>query len=194
MNEALQIVGVVATALGGVGVIVLGLSSWLGTLWSKRLMAKFQAEQAIKLAERSDELQRETQRTLSELKTVLDIAKDTHLQFFNDRLDAYRQIIDLVSEVLDSFDKAQLNSSQDLQAAVLNLNRERIRIFAYTALIAPQPVLDAFAKLEDYLLDVSEQLIPYHWETVRAHSVALLNAMRKDLGLGVDAIAYTGRR
>lgn len=194
VNDVLAFVGLTVTALGGGGVIVFGLSGFLGKLWAERLMANAQAENARELAAQTDTLRRETEQVLGELKLILEIAKDKHLQLFHDRRVAYQEIIDLVAEVLASFDRSILLNDGNPALKMLDQNKQRIRIFGYMSLVAPQSVLDTFADLETYLLEVAEGSTPYAWEKARELSVKLLNEMRGDLALEAGKIAYTGTR
>ncbi|KUE88867.1 hypothetical protein ASL20_09580 [Cupriavidus necator] len=157
-------------------------------------MAKAQAEHSEALAAKTDTLRRETEEVLSEAKAILDVAKDKHLRLFQDQLSAYREIIDLVSEVLDAIDHAVHFNAGDLQTTILKLNRQRIRIFGYTALVAPQVVVDRFTKLESYLLEVAEGQSAYVWETARQYSLDLLNEMRSDLNISPGHITYNDVR
>jgi hypothetical protein len=49
MNELFEIFVVIFGSLGGAGVLILGLSTWLGKVWANRLMAKEKAQHAEEL-------------------------------------------------------------------------------------------------------------------------------------------------
>jgi hypothetical protein len=43
LNDALKLAAAVITSFGGAGLIVVGLSNWLGKVWANRLMTREQA-------------------------------------------------------------------------------------------------------------------------------------------------------
>ena len=59
-------------------------------------------------------------------------------------------------------------------------------------MLAPQTVMDACDNLFDYLFQVRNNQEPYKWSEVRKHALALLNAMRLDVGIDSAAIQYNG--
>ena len=71
-------------------------------------------------------------------------------------------------------------------------NEQRIRIYGYLAMIAPQAVMDAQDKLIDNLLLVAHGNAKYEWEKVRENALAMLNAVRIDVGIDKSPISYNG--
>lgn len=115
-----------------------------------------------------------------------------HLRGFHDKLETYRTVIDLVSEILGDFDRWE-ETKQQLPAERKDaLNRARIKAYGYMALLASQPVMDAFDRLFDHLLRITHGNAPYVWAEIRELSLGLLNEVRKDVGIDSSPIEYRG--
>jgi hypothetical protein len=56
MKEILEIAGWIIAALGGGGVVVVGLSAWLGKLWADRMLKAYQSKIDLALAEATSAL------------------------------------------------------------------------------------------------------------------------------------------
>jgi hypothetical protein len=212
--DILQIALTFIASLGGGGLIVFGLSNWLGKVWADRLMQSERAKHDRELADYRAKLDREqvelratqereltalrtaltheSQELLESVKAELDVAKQKHLKGFHDKLAIYRLGADLIAEILGNMDKGEtvgrLPSPEEMDV----FNRGRIKAYAYIGMIAPQSVMDAFDSLIDYLLLIAHGNAPYKWEAVRAKGLVLLNEMRKDVGLDPSEIAYNG--
>jgi len=68
-----------------------------------------------------------------------------------------------------------------------------MRAYGYLAMLAPQEVMNAYDDLFDHLLFVINGQEPYEWTKVRELSLAMLNEVRKEIGLGAAPIAYFGK-
>ncbi len=192
LTEVLGVAGAILASVGSAGAIVWGLSGYLGKVWAGRLMAKEQAAHERDLAELRNRLEGQTKQALAAMETDLSIFKDKHLRGFHDKLSTYRIVIDLVSEVLGDFDLWE-ETKQPLPAARKDAaNRARIKAYGYLALLAPQPVMDAFDQLFDHLLLIAHGTQPYVWADVRKLGLGLLNEARKDLAIDSSAIEYRG--
>lgn len=200
-NLALAILGSIGTA----GIIVFALSSWLGKLWANRIMASEKQKYEKELSTLRADLERENQKVLAGiklqqeqsiewLKSDLNIFKDKHLKGFNDKLVCYRELINLIADTLGTFDSYMVNGQALSQEYLSNANRQRLKIYGYTAMIAPQSVMDAQDKLIDYLLEIIEGSKPYEWAVVRNNALNLINEIRKDIAIDTNPIAYNGIR
>lgn len=187
-----QIALAVVAALGGGGFIVLRLSSFLGKLWADRLMMDEKAEHDRQLERLRSELQRSTSVELEQLKKHLEVAAATHLRETSDKLAAYREIVDLVTEVLGDFDEFSRSGVPFADGAERRdrYNRKRIKIYAQMAMFAPQSVMDAYDALSAHLLLVADGKSPYVWANVRDLGIRLINEVRKDIGLDKSPILY----
>ena len=84
------------------------------------------------------------------------MVKETTLRFQNDKIITYRAVVDVVSKVLASFDSIELGRLGATEAAARfdEFNEQRIRVYGYLAMLAPQQVMDAQDRLMDHLLCV----------------------------------------
>jgi hypothetical protein len=115
----------------------------------------------------------------------------------DEKLRIYRATTDIVVTLLADLD--ELHSGQGaittfLTKSVKEFNRERMRVYAYMAMHAPQSVMDANDELSDHLIDVLQGEVPYEWPQVRARAINLLNRIRVDVGIDKNPIEYRGRR
>lgn len=178
-EDALKLVGAGIVSIGGGGIVVAALSSWLGKIWASRILAN------------------ETHQLTMELEAAkrdLDVIKENTLRFQNDKLIAYREVIDMVARILAAFD-SRSNGNLEGAAAVARydeFNEQRIRVYGYLAMVAPQSVMDAQDSLVDYLLMIAHGNAVYEWRTVREKALVMINTVREDIGIGVDPITYNG--
>jgi hypothetical protein len=166
-------------SIGVGGAVVFALSSWLAKVWAKRILAV------------------ETHNldsALAATKRQLDLAKETTLRFQNDKILTYRAIVDVVARILSSFDSHQMGRLQSHEAANRfdEFNEQRIRVYGYLAMLAPQSVMDAQDQLMDYLLKIANGAEEYEWVKVREFALNLLNEVRKDVGIDKSPIEYRG--
>ncbi|MDP3745220.1 MAG: hypothetical protein Q8Q76_12915 [Methylotenera sp.] len=199
-NIALTIIGTIGTA----GAIVFGLSTWLGKFWADKLLASEQQKYEKELANLRSDLESKNQEALANIKHQqeksieivkldLNIFKEKHLKGFNDKIQIYRLMIDVVAEVLGDFDSFTATGKPFPQERFDSLNRARIRIYGYIGMIAPQAVMDAQDQLIDYLLQVAHGGKSYEWLTVREYGLVLINEIRKDIGIDIEPITYNGK-
>lgn len=76
LPDIVNIVAGVIFSLGGGGMIVFGLSSWLGKVWADRLMQSERAKHEATLKKLESQLQHESQSRLREIQNELDIFKE----------------------------------------------------------------------------------------------------------------------
>ena len=201
LNIALTILG----SIGIGGVIVLALSSWLGKVWANRIMDSEKQKYEKELTNLRADLERENQKALANIqhqqtesiewfKSDLNIFKDKHLKGFNDKLICYRELINLIADTLGTLDSHMINGKALTPEYLANANLQRLKIYGYTAMIAPQPVMDAQDNLIDFLLEIIEGRKPYEWSEVRNKALNLINEIRKDIAIDINPISYNGSR
>lgn len=178
-EDIFKLVGAVVFSLGGGGAIVFGLSSWLGKVWADRI-----------LANKAHQLTMELEAT----KRDLDVIKENTLRFQNDKILTYRAVIDIVARLLAALDSNQSGRLDGPEAAARfdEFNEQRMRVYGYLAMLAPQSVMDAQDNLVDHLLKISNGTEVYEWAEVREKALAMLNAVRKDIGISKESIGYNG--
>lgn len=190
-----DIASIALTILGSLGIgggIVFGLSSFLGKVWADRLMAKESHIHAKELADLRANLENKNQHYIEGLKSDLSIYQEKHLRGFNDKIQTYRLMTDIISEILGDYDKVSM-TKQSLPFDRLDVtNRARIRVYGYLGMMAPQSVMDAQDHLFDYLILVAGGSRTYDWSIARKFALSLLNEIRKDIGIDVTPITYNG--
>lgn len=166
-------------ASGVAGAVIFGLSSWLGKVWASRILST---------------QEHELKSVLEKTKRELDIIKETTLRFQNDKILTYRAIVDVVARILSSFDSHQMGRLQqdEVGSRFDEFNEQRIRVYGYLAMLAPQSVMDAQDQLMDHLLKIAHGSEAYEWQKVRELAIKLLNEVRKDIGIDKNPIEYRG--
>lgn len=110
-------------------------------------------------------------------------------------LQGYRAVIDTVARLfaaLDSHECGRLIA--DAAGARLDeFNEQRVRVYGYLAMLAPQSLMDAQDNLIDHLLQIAHGRVTYEWGTVREKALCLLNAIRNDVGIDENSISYNGQ-
>ena len=195
--DILKVGTTVIVSLGGSGLIVFSLSSWLGKIWAERLMTQERASHEQQLAELRSRLEKSNQEELSKLKTGLEIYRDTYLKDHNDKLAIYRLAIDVISDFLA--DMSLIRLGQRPEGNVLDrFNRGRLKAHGYLAMLAPQKVMNAYDKLIDHIFETLEQGEQQNsheqWKETRMLAYALLNEVRRDVGIDKSEVDYHGTR
>lgn len=195
MSEYLSIGATIIASLGGSGAIILGLSNYLGKVWAERLMTTERANHEQKLERLRIQLQKENQLHLAELNNDLEIYKQTHLREHGDKLVIYRATIDLVAIMLAKVEMIVLQHKRELSPEEKEkFETERLKIYGYLAMIAPQEVMDANDAFIDQLLAIVFDGETTSWEVIRTKALCLTNAMRRDIGIDKSDVAYNGNR
>ena len=166
-------------SIGAGGAIIFALSSWLGKVWASRI-----------LTNEKHKLESDLEQT----KRELDVIKETTLRFQNDKIITYRAIVDVVARILSSFDSHQMGRLQPQEAGSRfdEFNEQRLRVYGYLAMLAPQSVMDAQDRLMDHLIKIANGSVGYEWQKVRDLAINLLNEIRKDIGIDKSPIEYRG--
>lgn len=183
----------IIASLGGGGLIVAGLSSWLGKVWADRLMARERADHETLLAQLRANLEHQNQVQIEALRTELRVTEEKHLKGFQDRVAIYRMAVDIVADFLGDLDR-YLQAGQAIPEERYDMfNRMRMKAYGYLAMLASQRVMDAYDQLADHLLQIVGGQQSYEWDEVRRLALGLLNAVRVDIGLDPSPIQYNGR-
>jgi len=179
-EEVFKLFGAAIFSLGGGGVVVLTLSSWLGKIWAGRILA----EETHQLSTR-----------LEETKRDLDVLKEKTLRFQNDKILAYREITEIIAKLLAIMDaeNGRIVGWDTDKGPVHEFNEQRLKLYGYLAMLAPQAVMDAQDDLVDHLLLTASGDVDYKWSEVREKVLFLLNAVREDIGLAAGSIVYKGK-
>ena len=126
-------------------------------------------------------------------KSQLD-AKHEHTKAKLDhKVETYRLVIDNISSMLSDIDFHVKISSNLEQDEAFEFNKNRMRIYGYLGLFAPQPVMNAYDNLIDMIIKIiyrGEET--YEWDKIRNLVLALLNEVRKDLGFEGSSFTYNG--
>ncbi|EPE2648962.1 hypothetical protein ACSG7X_000658 [Vibrio fluvialis] len=195
MDEYIKIGATIIAALGGSGAIILGLANYLGKIWANRLMVKETAEHDRELEKLRTGLHQESQQNLAKLNSEIEVYKQTQLREHNDKLLIYRATIDLVATMLAKVEMIVLRNKQQLTVQEREqFEAERLKIYGYLAMIAPQEVMDANDVFIDQLLAVVFDGKSVSWEVIRSKALNLTNAMRKDIGIDKSEVSYNGER
>jgi hypothetical protein len=167
-NEIFKIIGTTIFSVGSASLLIFALSSWLGKVWASRILEKERRE--------------------------LDIYKETVLSVRNDKVATYRAAVDVVSHILSALDSHESGrvTPEDAGKIFDNFNEQRMRVYGYLAMLAPQPVMDAQDELMDHVLKITGGTEEYHWELVREKAINFLNEVRKDIGIDKNPISYNG--
>jgi hypothetical protein len=194
MKDIAQIAAAIIASVGASGAIIFALSSWLGKIWAKRIMIQDQANHDRQLTILRNDLQRENQESLNKLKTEFEIYRETFLQGHSDKIAIYRKVADIIADLLVDMNIALGSGTQLPVEAVMNFERQRLRITGYLGMLAPQNVMDAYDNLVDYLLGIIEGKSQFDWNEVRKHAINMLNQVREDIGIDPRPIGYRGER
>lgn len=195
MEQYLGISAAILGSLGGAGVIVVGLSSWLGKVWAARLMDNERHKHERDLEALRASLKVQNDKQLTEISSDFEIFKQTHLREHNDKLAIYRAALDTIVPILAKIELLVIGERGELSSEEKEaFENDRLRIYGYLAMLAPQSVMDANDAFIDLLLALIYDGEQTNWKTVRNSALRLTNAMRADIGLNKEPVAYNGNR
>lgn len=186
----------VLASIGGGAAIVVACSTWLGKVWADRFMANETAKYEAELARLRADLEAANAQSLARLAQELDIAQARTLDTVREKLAAYRYAVDLVAGLVAEMGRAAGGRTTPGQALmeVDQFERERLRLYGYLGMLAPQEVMDAQDNLIDWILGVVEGTLAFDWTELRRLALVLLNEIRRDVGLDKTPIMYRGAR
>jgi hypothetical protein len=194
-HDILEIATAIIASVGGAGLILFGLSNWLGKVWAERLMQKERQQYNRELEELRNSLRSATEERLASLQAQLHVTKEALVREHADRIAIYRIAVDLLAGIvakavmISARKRGPLNPEE-----LLDFETQRLRVYGYLAMHAPQSVMDANDALTDYVLENVADGKQIDWPIFRGLAVDLLNKVREDVGLRVEPIAYRGTR
>lgn len=180
LDDALNLFTAGLVSIGGGGLVVFALSSWLGKVWAGRILREETHQLSVQL---------ET------TKRDLDVLKERTLRFQNDKILAYREITEIVSKIIAIMDAedGHIVSWGPNGGALDEFNQQRLKLYGYLAMLAPQEVMDAHDDLVDHLMLTVSGNKDYKWPETREKVLFLLNEVRKDIGVASEPIVYKGK-
>ena len=189
-DDIFKIVGASLFSVVSGGAIVMGMASWIGKVWAERILRNETHELQKKLAVAQHKLDL----SIKTAERELDLIKDAHARIHNDKIAIYRGVIDLVAKLLATLDAFHMGRLPPDEAGRQfdNFNEQRMRLYGYMAMFAPQTVMNAQDKLIDHLLCISHGKKTYVWDEVRIFALALINEIRCDVGIDKTDISYNG--
>lgn len=116
-----------------------------------------------------------------------------------DKLKAFRDIVEMISEFLAELERIARASRADSieidfsNRLIESLSKERHRLYGNLSLVSNQKVLDKFNDLIDYFLSYLDNTQVLVWEDMREKADIMLNEMRDDLGIS-GRVKYQGAR
>lgn len=167
--QSFELAGTILFSIGSAGAILFALSSWLGKVWANRILER----------ERNE----------------LSILKETSLKEHNEKTATYKTAVDVVAKILADLDKwthGDLPPDKG-KDAYHSFNEQRMRVYGYLAMVAPQAAMDAQDALMDKVLLVAQGKEKYIWAEIRELALALLNEIRKDIAVDKSSISYNGK-
>jgi hypothetical protein len=164
-----ELAGAILFSVGSAGAILVALSSWLGKVWASRI--------------------------LEQERNELSILKETFLKEHSEKVTNYKAVIDVVSKILADLDKWKMGDlpPDKGKEAYHSFNEQRLRVYGYLGIVAPQAVMDAQDALMAQILLVANGHSEYEWPEIRIRSLALINEIRKDIAIDKNPISYNGK-
>lgn len=195
IRDIASVVLAIIGSIGGGGLIVLGMSNWLGKVWAQRLMDREQHRHEKELEELRTNLSHDSKQMLTKFQSELEVTRATAIRDNADKVAIYRASIDLLAKMIAKIEmiiqeKRGLLTPQE----ELEFEEQRLKIYAYLAMHAPQSVMSAHDDMTDMLLDVMEGKSMPTWPQVRDAALKFLNEMRADIGVNPSPIEYCGTR
>lgn len=182
--------------LGGAAAIVGALSTWIGRLWADRILSSESSAHQQRLKQLESDLRQKVDTELAQLHSELATLKEKTLKAHADKLACYSFAIDGASKLLADMSANHIGapSAPAFREAFSEFDRSRIRAYGHMALVASQPVLDAYDELVHYFLDVHEGVAAPNWSTARGLALTWINAARVDVGVDSSPVSYRGPR
>jgi hypothetical protein len=195
MTDTIEIATIIIGAVGSSGLIILGLSGWLGKVWANRIMEIDRANHAQDLEKLRATLRAEQEEKVRQLECELNIFREKHLKVHQDKLTTYRLAVDIIATVLTDIERFGEGRMVPIEVgkAIDRFTTDRIRLYGYMGLLAPQSVMDAQDALMDYVLQIINGSAPYIWEKIRDLGLKFLNEVRNDVGPDSTPIEYRGK-
>lgn len=194
-KDAGRIVVTALFSVGSGGALVVAVSSRLGKMWADRLMEKERDGYTRDLEKLRADLRQASNEEMARMRNDLDIFKLKHIRGHEDRLHIYRLTVDVVVDILGDLNFVIAFgdlSEEERRQRWDRFNRDRMRVYGYLGMLAPQTVMDTCDGVFDYLIQVLQNQKAHEWPEVRKHALAMLNAMRVDIGIDTTSVEYRG--
>ena len=192
-ETALAVLG----SVGGGGLIVYHLSGLLGRVWAERLMERERQQFREDLERLRADLAQRNATALEAVRTEWDLLKGKLAGAHVEKIALYRMVTDVLAPMVADITFAQQGATitpEDAAARIATFEKGRLRAYGYLAMFAPQEVMDAHDALVDYVLASLEGSVPFDFVRLRTLAIAMLNAIRIDLGIDPRPIQYRGAR
>jgi len=184
----------VVAQLGGAAVMVGGLSAWIGKLWADRILQRESTDHQRRLKALEAELRHDVDTQLARLHTELATLKEKTLKAHADKLACYGFAIDGASKLLADMSALAggLPGARSFEQAFAEFDSVRIRAYGHMAMVAPQPVMDAFDAMVEYFIRVRSGDEKPDWVKARNFALSWINAARVDIGVDPTPVRYQG--
>lgn len=180
IDDIFKIAAAIIVSLGGSALIIAVSANWLAGIWAKRMLQNERAKHSEKL---------------ENIKTELDLMKQKDVTRHHDKLSTYRDVIQIVSEILRELEAVTTGRKSTVnEEAEKYFSINRNKAYGYIALVSNQEVMDRYNDLFDYLMPIIYEGKKGAWVEMRSKADAMLNAMRRDLGINEGDINYRGER
>ena len=190
-DDVLRLIGASLFSVISAGTLIVGLASWLGKVWAERILRS----ETQKLQQQLAQTQNALDISLEKSKRELDFLKETRSNIYNDKIVIYQKIIDIVAKLLANLDahhSGRLNPTET-EKHYDQFNEQRMKVYGYLGMFAPQSVMDAHDRLIDHLILISYGNKPYIWSEVRELVLYFMNEVRQDVGIDKSNIRYLGQ-
>jgi len=187
--DLLKISGLILGTISVSSSLLFFLIKWSAKLLADRIVENQKAELKKEVEEFRINLESKNETALEKLKSELDLIKNANITALNEKVKIYRLATDIFSDLIANIDDDIITIENKHL-----FNRERLKLYGYMGMIAPQPVMDACDNLTDYMFDIFEKENEYNWKILRKFALDLLNEIRKDININVSEIIYNGPR
>jgi hypothetical protein len=196
MQEYFELASVIIASVGGAGAIIFGLSDWLGKVWATRLMASEKQKYAKDFESFKTEITAKAQIELERIKADVEIFKTKEIDGFKDKVNIYKQAIDMLSEALADLDYFHQNGWDDLKVkeSKRDFNVIRLKNRGYMSMLSPPEIVYNFDALVDEIFAVYNKEKEYSWVAIRELSEPVIDSLRADIELSEGLIRYQGDR
>lgn len=200
--DFMSILTTILPTVGATLAVVAGFSTWLGKVWAARILEADRHKYANKIEELRARLQVETRHEIIVLENAFAVFKEKDLKSHHDKVEIYRSLYKPIFELIYELERLAVNAEAISIDKVLDFSRDRLKIHAELALVAPQDVLDAWDALIDFLIACLKKSMErkynvsnYHndlWIKFRELAFNLINKIRADIGLAQGEVGYRG--
>lgn len=118
LNDLLKLSATILASIGGAGVIILALSSWLGKVWANRLMESQKHENQVKLTKLSEEIKAANSTDLEKLRLKLELFSHSKKLGVDHEYEQKKKI----KEVISKYKVVLIESAESLNHRIWNLN------------------------------------------------------------------------